>query len=137
MRQTGHTGGPDGQEPKMRFALNLRSDLTRLNDAEVADRLVATWRAYEVAEQDARFAWRELKYSTRGPIRHPWAYLFSSIMAIGDRGGLGFWMGQPFFPSLLGDRRSRALVKMHLNLCEIRDIQDEIECRNVVRTARN
>jgi hypothetical protein len=119
----------------MRLALNLRSDLAKLADAQLEDRLAATWRAYDAAEQDSRPAnapWqRTLKYSARGPIRHPWAYLFTSIMAIGNT--MGFWLGQPFYPSLFG---RDAMVQMHLNLCEIRDIHDEIERRKAARLGR-
>jgi hypothetical protein len=116
----------------MRFVLNLCSDLAKLNDAELPDRLATTWRAYGMAEQDSQVSkafWEgTLKYSARGPIRHPWAHLFSSIVRAGRQFGPPLVLYVSMSPT-----RSSAVVNMHLNLCEIRDIQDEIERRKSAR----
>jgi hypothetical protein len=86
--------------------------------------------AYETAETQS-FRWKgygTLWYSARGLIRHPLAYPFISVFAV--KGPFPtFWFGPAiglFFTPVR---------KMHLNLCEIRDIGDEIERRMGVGSA--
>ena len=53
----------------MRFAINLRRDLAKLGDADLAARLEQAWQDYHAADQlNAGKLW----YSRRVPIRHPW-----------------------------------------------------------------
>jgi len=103
--------------------LNLRNDLARLSDLELAERVKSAWLAYEVAEE--RLSRRRgssgytIWYSARGPIRHPIAYRVISVF--GAQGPfpilwLGLTIGLPFGP----------LADMHLSLCEIRDFNDEM-----------
>src|SRR5215813_13006535 len=102
----------------MRFSINLRGDLAKLGDAELADRLQAAWATYDAADQRPnRFT---LWYSRRGPIRHPWAYRLLSIAGLSGGGGMYLGLG----PVIRFDAYGQ-----HLTLCEIRDLTDEIERR--------
>jgi hypothetical protein len=116
--------------PKMRFVLNLRRDLAKPDDREPAARLESVWRAFEVAEHQLKLARSPATvwYSERGPIRHQFAYMFTSILGIQAR-RFGPWHIGPPFPNVWGG----PLLKMHLNLCEIRDLNDEIERRRPKR----
>jgi len=69
----------------MRFSINLRGDLAKLSDAELADRLQAAWAAYNAA--DKRLNRLALWYSRRGPIRHPWVYRLLSIAGVSGAEG--------------------------------------------------
>ena len=111
----------------MPLSLNLRHDLKRLSDAQLAERLERTWQDYSQAEAEARPL--KLKASFRGPIRHPTAYPFLSW--VGVRALLSFTFGPSFGFSVQGllSKRLRALTRMHLTLCEARDVTDEIKRR--------
>jgi hypothetical protein len=110
----------------MGLSINLRSDLAKLRDDELAERLEQAWLAYNTSEYctpaDARI-W----YSRRGLVRHPWAYRFLSVLGVSSQGGFSFGFG-PFVRI--------GYMDMHLNLCEIRDIQDEIARRNNAKQVR-
>ena len=102
----------------MRFAINLRRDLAKLGDADLAARLEQARQDYHAADQlNAGKLW----YSRRGPIRHPWIYRLFSVAGMSRASGFYFGFG-PFV------RYSRA-TDMHLILCEIRDLTDEMEQR--------
>jgi hypothetical protein len=113
------------------LALNLRGDLAKLNDNELAQRLAAAWCEYEVAKKPAAWSsWPSLAWSHRGPVRHPRAYRF--ILGLGA--GTGTWLdglvailaGTKTFGSFISKRSG---AHAHLVLCEIRDIMDEVERR--------
>jgi hypothetical protein len=125
----------------MTTAVNLRSDLDQLNDAELAQRLEDAWRDYETAEK-RRQSWGLLAPKVffpgeRGPVRHPRVYRFFSALGSGG----GSWLdllfalafshkkAEPFLrgadPALAG----------HLSLCEIQDLVDEVERRVKERQA--
>jgi hypothetical protein len=115
----------------MRLSLDLRHDLAKMSDAELADRLERIWQTCSQAEADA---WPHKVFaSLRGPIRHPLAYPFLSW--VGVRAGIGMAFGPAFGFSVEGLlwKRGRALMRMHLGLCEARDITDEIK-RRVARS---
>ena len=57
-------------------------------------------------------------YSHRGPIRHPWAYRFFSFTMVP---AFLFFFGN----FVLWD----VTLQMHLKLCEIRDLTDEVQRR--------
>jgi len=77
----------------MRLRLNLRGDLAKLSDVELAERLAAAWQAYDAVERPTRFAlWLAMMW--RGPIRHPRAYRFLSL--IGNTGDAYFWYAIPW-----------------------------------------
>jgi hypothetical protein len=101
------------------LSINLRSDLAQLGDAELAARLEQAWQAYR--EIETRFPRIKLWYSQRGPIRHPWAYRFLSMLGISGS-GFAYFGSAPF---LLGPRHKNP----HLTLCEIRDLTDEMQRR--------
>jgi hypothetical protein len=115
----------------MRFSINLRGDLAKLSDAALVKRIENAWQGYEAAARKPRRG--ELAGSWNGPIRHPLAYLFTSVVdwrfgrLAGRMGTIGDWS----VGSLVGFRRPPE-IDMHLTLCEIRDLMDELE-RRVVR----
>jgi hypothetical protein len=102
----------------VRLSINLRGDLAKLSDEELAARLTSAWERHQAAEHTA--AGTKIWYSRRGPIRHPWAYYFLSVLGVSGRGGMSLGLG-PFI--------RRGYMGMHLALCEIRDIEDEIQRR--------
>ena len=108
----------------MRFSIKLRDDLARLNDAALVQRIDKAWHDYQAAERKPRRG--ELLGSWNGPIRHPWAYPWLSVLEIRKRGPF-YRIGTPYGPPSWDP-----LVEMHLTLCEIRDLMDELE-RRVVR----
>lgn len=111
----------------MSLSLNFRHDLASLSDVQLAERLERTWQAYAQVEVEA---WPyKLLASARGPIRHPLAYLFLSWIGVGS--GVSMSFGPSFGFSIAGlfADRSRKLMRMHLTLCEARDINDEMERR--------
>jgi hypothetical protein len=114
----------------MPFSINLRGDLAKLSDAALVERVEKAWRDYEAADGKPRRG--ELVGSWNGPIRHPLAYRFMSM--IDWRLGLARRMApiaEFSIASLLGFRAPPE-IDMHLALCEIRDLTDELE-RRVVR----
>jgi hypothetical protein len=115
----------------MLLSLNLRHDLARMSDAQLAERLERTWQMYSQAEAEA---WPcRLMGSFRGPIRHPLAYPFLSWLGV--RSGITFTFGPSFWLSIgsLLSKRGRTWMRMHLTLCEVRDINDEIKRRVIAR----
>jgi hypothetical protein len=118
-----------------RLVANLRQDLAQLSDAELGQRLQDAWQAYEAAEKRPKWSW--LGWSLRGPVRHPAAYRF--FAALGSSGGS--LMDVLVSTLLMGKKTERFLrwdraVDMHLSLCEVRDITDEIERRVNLRKDR-
>jgi len=101
----------------MRFSINLRGDLAKLTDVELADRLQAAWAAYDAADRSNRF---KLWYSRRGPLRHPWFYRMLSVAGLSGGGSLYLGLG----PFIRHDAYGQ-----HLTLCEIKDLTDEMERR--------
>lgn len=111
----------------MGFGVNLRYDLKSLGEAQLAARLESSWQCYEVAKNEA--APYNLNYSARGLIHHPYAYPFVSLLSYGWP---RLWNLAPaFIYSIWGLilSRERAVMHMHLALCEIADITDEIQRR--------
>ena len=102
----------------MAFSINLAGDLAKLSDAELTARLDQAWQAYR--EIEAKFPRIKLWFSHRGPIRHPWAYRFLSVMGVSGP-GFGYLGLGPFIWS--------QVLPLHLTLCEIRDLTDELERR--------
>jgi hypothetical protein len=111
----------------MPLSLNLRHDLARMSDAQLAERLERIWQMYSQARAEA--SPYRLMASFRGPIRHPLVYPFLSWMAI--RLGITFHFGPSFWLSIgsLLCKRGRTWMRMHLTLCEVRDITDEMKHR--------
>jgi hypothetical protein len=115
------------------LAVNLRGDLAKLSDAELAERLEAAWREYEAADKLSKWSVRpdRLLWSRRGPIRHPRAYRF--VLGMGGMNS-GHWI-EWLLPALASTKMfgslipKRSAANAHLVLCEIRDIMDEIERR--------
>ena len=112
----------------MRFSINLRGDLAKLSDAALVERVEKAWRDYEAAEGKPRRG--ELVGSWNGPIRHPLAYRFTSMIDY-RRGRLNRYMGTiaGFDLGTLLGFPSLPEIDMHLALCEIRDLTDELERR--------
>jgi hypothetical protein len=115
-------------------AVNLRSDLARLNDTELATRLDEPWHQYEAADKPR---WGPL-HSWRGPIRHPRAYRFLRVLWGID----GPWWLVLLVATAFSDKRVEKLFRAdgppdtHLTLCEIRDMVDEVERRVAKRQAK-
>jgi len=102
----------------MRLQINLRGDLAKLNDEELARRVEETWHAYEVSTAKARIrVWA----SWRGPIKHPWAYRFLSFAGL-STGVFSFSLGAGPFLHYDG-------MGTHLIVCEIKDLHDEVQRR--------
>ena len=106
----------------MRFSINLRGDLAKLSDAKLLERLKMAWQAYEAADEKLKGRKTSLWWSSRGLIRHPWAYRWLSWVGIS---GPAFTFFVGWYPAPPRD----AVMAMHLAFCEIRDIQDEFERR--------
>jgi hypothetical protein len=64
----------------MRFFINLRGDLAKLSDAELAERLDQTSQAFDVSVNEPRSNGAKLRRSFRGPLRHPWFYPLTSVL---------------------------------------------------------
>jgi hypothetical protein len=113
----------------MRFGLDLRFDLKRLSEAQLGALLDDCWCRYEAAKSRAV---HPLYYSARGPVRHRWAYAFSSLLRYGSA-----WPGPAVCVSVesLISRESQAVLHMHLALCDIADISDELQRRVARRGA--
>jgi len=104
----------------MGLGINLRGDLAKLSDAELAARLEQAWRAHQAAKSSVPRI--DVWCSRRGPIRHPWAYHWLSFAgASGPFFYFYFGLG-PFI-------RTTTWMDVHLTLCEIRDLNDEIKRR--------
>jgi hypothetical protein len=115
----------------MKIPVNLRSDLAQLSDIELATRFENSWRAYEAADN----RWGRMRWLTfpsfRGPIKHPRVYRFLSIL--GNGSGTLFDL---LFAAALSDKRAERWLRAadpntdaHLDLCEIRDVMDEMKRR--------
>lgn len=116
----------------MRFSINLRADLAKLNDAELAERFQKISQAYETAVNEPRWNNMKLSWSFRGPLRHPWFYPILSVLG-GSAPGFRYYgiaLG-PFLGTRLGGKRAAMtdLMDQHLLLCEVRDLKDEMERR--------
>jgi hypothetical protein len=103
---------------KRELFINLRSDLARLTDPEIAEALRQRWEEFESADAKSK---SRLRLSMRGPIRHPWAYRLLSLGCVTGP-GFSFYLGNIWFGLC-------AYEKLHLIMCEIRDLQDEIQSR--------
>src|SRR5260370_23720701 len=109
------------------LSLNLRHDLKRMSDAQLAERLERIWQDYSQAEAGA---WPyKLLASFRGPFRHPSAYLFFSWVGVGTAPFLIFSPFLSFSISGLRSKRYRTFMRMHLTFCEARDITAEMKRR--------
>jgi hypothetical protein len=113
----------------MRLSINLRGDLAKLSDAELADRLDRAWQLHAAAEAGEptsfwRRTWRGRSW--RGPLRHPWFYRITSILTgRADETEIARLFRVPLATAQDGD----PVVDAHMHLCEIRDIMDEMERR--------
>jgi hypothetical protein len=79
----------------MRLQINLRGDLAKLTDQELARRLEEAWQAYGTSMSNPRFKFFKVWASWRGPIRHPLAYRFTSFVGLGG-GWLPRFLGSYF-----------------------------------------
>jgi hypothetical protein len=121
-------------------SVNLRGDLAKLSDAELAERLEVAWESLESAQAGQRGRWSfGLNWNIglwRGPLRHPRAYRFLWLFDLGGGGWLATLLSSVFS----GKRferfvRKDAPTNEYLSLCEIRDIMDEIDRRLAQRRA--
>ena len=112
------------------LAVNLRGDLAKLSDAELAERLEAAWQTYEAASKPRWWSGRP-GWSFRGPLHHPRAYRFAAVL----QGSSGWLLLDLALALMLSSKRFEAWfyknppTASHLSLCEIRDMTDEIERR--------
>jgi hypothetical protein len=115
----------------MGFGINLRSDLRRMTDVELAALLARCWERRDTA--CSRVPQFTLAASYRGLIRHPTAYPFISVLRTGY--GITWSIGVAFFYSLESviSPCTRAIMNMHLALCDIADINDELRRRKAKR----
>lgn len=117
----------------MQTSINLRGDLAKLTDAELAEKLQQALADFDEANnRRGIWGWSWLLWRWRGPIRHPRAYRAFSSLFGGSTGNLFFdlvWMLGLSGKS--GDRllRKDRAIAMHLSLCEIEDLIDEAKRR--------
>jgi hypothetical protein len=113
------------------MAINLRFDLKNLPDIALATRLQQILDGAEAARAIAKPI--SLFWSSRGPVRHPWFYPFTSFLGYRWSGLFASQVGLAFGCSLQSlvpwASRMRALMAVHLALCEALDISDEIDRR--------
>jgi len=113
----------------MALALNLRGDLAKVSDAELAERLRAAWAKYESSKKYPRWSFRPL-FSFRWPLRHPRVYRF--LWTLGAMNGPGHWI-ELLLPLVMSSKLTDALVDAtgdeNFVLCEIQSLIDEIERR--------
>jgi hypothetical protein len=117
-------------------SINLRGDLAKLSDDELAERLDAAWLEYESARHRKGGAW--FSWPWRGPIRHPRVYRFLSALG----GTSGDAVASLVFATILSTKRFERLLRdsnpptdENLALFKIRDIMDEIKRRLAQRKA--
>jgi hypothetical protein len=115
----------------MDLSINLRDDLAKLSDEELVARLDAAWERHRAAENSTPSDFK-LWYSQRGPIRHPWGHYLFSVMGVSSR----WWFMSLRLGPVIGPVIGRGPMGMHLALCEIQDIQDEIQRRVDRKKAR-
>ncbi|KGT78828.1 hypothetical protein MA20_15785 [Bradyrhizobium japonicum] len=108
----------------MRLGINLRGDLARLTDPEIAETLRYQWNEFEATQARSKST---LRLSMRGPIRHPWAYRLLSLGCVTGP-GLSAYLGNIWLGLFSRER-------LHLIMCEIRDLQDEIQSRLAAKRA--
>jgi hypothetical protein len=122
----------------MRFSINLRGDLAKLSDAELADLFEKTSRKLDTAVHDPRSKNSKLRWSFRGPLRHPWFYPMTSVFG-GSIPGMHFFKNAlgPFLSTRFGAKSAAItdLMDQHLLQCELRDLNDEMERRVARRRA--
>lgn len=111
----------------MGLGINLRFDLMRLSDTQLAALLDECWQRYEAARESA--APLVVLSSGRGLIRHAWAYPFVSVLMYGRSFLWAFGLAVECSLAGLISARDRAIMQMHLALCDIADIEDEIRRR--------
>jgi hypothetical protein len=120
----------------MRFSINLRGDLAKLGDVELVERLEAAWQAYETAPKPSWLDWK-LLWRWRGPFRHPRFYRFLSVLSktAPEGGWFAFLFAAWAFSSKGAEppARNDPAIDVHLILCEIRDLTDEMERRVAYR----
>lgn len=107
----------------MALALNLRGDLAKLSDAELAERLEDTMQALDQVKPT--FGLWLLFPGARGPVRHPWAYRMHLLL-----GGVPWWK-RSLWPNEGGTGRR------HLLQCELQDLHDETRRRLANRNRTN
>jgi hypothetical protein len=125
----------------MKLSLNLRGDLAKLTDQELAERLDQSSQAYDAASQSRWSGWVGKPSPIRGPIRHPRAYRVLATLP-GMSGSI--WIDllvAGIASSKSGEKALRWLgwpqVDMYLHGCEIRDIVDEAKRRMEQREGQN
>lgn len=115
----------------MRLSINLRFDLKRLTDAELSETLEFAWQRFELAKAAA--APYALSYSWRGPVRHRIAYPICSMLS-SEAGFLpSFGLAVEWGIEAIFLRKTQAVLHMHLAICDISDISDEIRRRSAPR----
>jgi hypothetical protein len=117
----------------MQAGINLRGDLAKLTDAELAERLQKAIDDFDEANHRqglSGLSW--LLWRWRGPVRHPRAYkALSSLSGRGSGNLLIDLVWALGFSGKLGDRllRTDRATAMHLSLSEIEDLIDEAKRR--------
>ena len=117
----------------MQTGINLRGDLAKLTDAELAEKLQQALAGFDEANsRRGIMSWSWLLWHWRGPVRHPRVYKAFSSLSGGGSGNLLFDLVWALgFSGKLGERllRSDRATAMHLSLCEIEDLIDEAKRR--------
>ena len=99
----------------MRYDPNLRGDLAKLSDTELATRVDSTIK--ELDRTAPTFGLWMVFRGTRGPLRHPWFYKIRLLLA-----GIPWW-----------DFADGGTGRRHLLECELQDLRDELQRRVQMR----
>lgn len=112
----------------MAFSLNLRVDLARLTDAELKQRYGVLRGELHQLEKIQGPVQSMTRW--RGPIRHPRAYVFWAMCGISGIRELDVLVSAFAANMALTDVLAHAPgMRLHLILCELQDIQDEVQGR--------
>lgn len=118
----------------MALSVNLRADLAKLSDQELAERFERTSRALDRVQR----GWGQWRLFTfRGPIKHRRIYRFFSMLGAGG-GNLAL---DAFIALVFSHKKYERLYNapdrpdFHLSVCEMMDIADELERRVKYRKA--
>ena len=106
-------------------AINLRSDLKKLSDAELADRLESA--LLSLPENKRSLFGAGPLFGSRTPVRHPRIYRFMEGLGASNSGNIFVDLLIPLAWSMMNVKTDHQLV------CEIRDLMDEAERRVALR----
>ena len=120
------------RQASAKASVNLRGDLAKLSDAELAERLEAAWHAVDAARnRKGSWLFAEADFGGRGGVRSA------------TRASIDFFRSGAHARAVFSGKqyerflRNDTLADEYLSLCEVRDIMDEIKRRLPQRKSGN